>query len=140
MENQNDNQSTGKTILVVEDESSLRLALANKLMHAGYEVLQAQDGAEGLEMALRKQPSLILLDLEMPKMNGLAMLDSLREDAWGKTAKVIILTNSTPDDEVVSKVTIDQPSYYLIKNDFTLDQLLEKIAEVLTPYSEQEVT
>jgi CheY-like chemotaxis protein len=140
MENQNNGQAVVKKILVVEDESSQRLALTNKLMNSGYEVLQAQDGAEGLESALRNQPHLILLDLEMPKMDGLTMLDTLRQDPWGRTAKVIILTNSSPDDEVVSKVTVDQPSFYLIKNDFTLDQLLEKITDVLTPYSENEVT
>src|SRR6185312_13646530 len=83
----------GKKILVVEDEASIALALGDKLAQEKFTVSKAVDGEEGLAVALREHPDLILLDLRMSKMTGLEMLDELRKDAWGKTANVMIMTN-----------------------------------------------
>ncbi len=139
MENQNNIQISDKKILIVEDEDSLRLALSNKLEKNGYFVSQAKDGVEGLNMALVNQPDLILLDIAMPRMDGFSMLDKLRENNWGKKVKVIILTNFDADDEKMSKVIKDQPSYYLVKNNNTLEQIIEKVQELLSQPKEGEL-
>ena len=78
-----------KKVLVVEDERTLRDALVKKLSKEEFTVLSAKDGKEGLDTALAEHPDLILLDILMPKMNGIEVLQKLREDEWGAKAKVI---------------------------------------------------
>lgn len=129
----NSSNNPQKKILVIEDETPLRLVVADKLTKANFAVLQAKDGVEGLDLAIQEQPDLILLDVEMPRMDGFTMLERLRGDNWGKDATVIILTNYDTDDELLNKIIVNQPSYYLVKNDNTLEQILEKIHEVLAP-------
>lgn len=96
------------------------------------EMSVAKDGEDGLNQALANHPDLILLDILMPKMNGLATLKKLREDDWGKTVPVILLTNLDPDDKAIDAVSEYDPSYYLIKSDNTPQDVLNKINEVLT--------
>lgn len=117
---------TTKTILVVEDEKSLRHVLLLKLKSAGYQPLEAEDGEKGLEVALAKQPSLILLDLKMPKMDGQTMLANLRKDSWGKKVPVIILTNNN-DDENVFRALQQSAQDFLVKSDTSLETILETI-------------
>ena len=121
-----------KIILITEDEKSLRSALHAKLAGSGFDVLDAKDGEEGLQTALKEHPDLILLDLLMPKMDGMSMLRKLRADAWGKTVPVIILTNLTSDDEERNKNIVElEPTYYFIKTDESLEGIIEKIKERL---------
>lgn len=125
--------NSGKRILIIEivdDETAVRGALREKLASEGFAVLEAKDGEEGLEIALSQHPDLILLDLRMPKMDGMTMMHKLREDAWGKKASIIILTNLDTDDKRLYGVITDQPSYYLIKASTSLEKLLEKIQTV----------
>lgn len=131
MEQPDNKNNTGKKILVVEDESSLLNAIALKLSNVGFTVLKATDGVKALDLALANHPNIILLDIGMPKMDGLTMLHKLREDAWGKVASVIMLTNFEADDEKLSHILADQPSYYLVKSDNSLEQVLVKIQELL---------
>lgn len=119
-----------KKILVVEDEPSYIRLIHDQLAESGYDVIEARDGKEGLDTAKRLHPDLLLLDIRMPVMDGISMLDELRKDSYGKTAKVIILTNLEPDDKILQKVLVDQPTYYLVKNDVQLADLLNKIKEL----------
>jgi CheY-like chemotaxis protein len=66
----------------------------------------------------------------MPVMNGLTMLGELRKNEYGKFAKVIILTNLEPDDEILGHVLKDEPTYYFIKSDTELAELIEKIRDL----------
>lgn len=117
---------TKKTILVIEDEIPLQSALAEKLSHEGFAVLNAKNGEEGLDTALRLHPDLILLDIVMPKMDGIAMLKKLRVDAWGKKARVIMLTNLS-DNEKVAEAMKNQAFDYLVKSDVKIAEIIEKI-------------
>ena len=118
-------------ILIIEDEEAQRVALFENLAKAGFSMLVAKDGVDGLAMALREHPDLILLDVRMPKMDGMAVMRKLREDDWGKTVPIIILTNYDPSEAQISQVYVDLPSCYLIKADTSLEQILNKIKEVL---------
>ena len=118
-------------ILIVEDEEAQRKPLRDKFAQKGYFTLEARDGVEGLEAALREHPDIILLDVRMPNMDGMTMLHKLREDAWGKKASVIILTNYDTSDTQLLQITTDLPSYYLIKANSSLEEILEKIEEEL---------
>lgn len=119
-----------KTILIIEDERPLLTALSSKLSNAGFSILQATDGETGLSTALEKHPDLILLDIVLPKMDGLTMLDMLRRDDWGKTAPIIVLTNLSDAarfEESMRKNVFD----YLIKTDWKIEDVVIKVKEKL---------
>jgi DNA-binding response OmpR family regulator len=79
-------------IMVVDDDRNLRLALKYRLEKEGYHVLLAGDGLDALEKVKAEQPDLIILDLAMPRMNGLGFLEQMRGDGRGADVPVIVLT------------------------------------------------
>lgn len=86
------------------------------------------DGIEGLKLSLKEKPDLILLDIIMPKMDGLTMLKKLREDKWGKNARVVILTNLSNGEEL--ELAMKNKVYdFLVKSDWELDKIIKKIKE-----------
>jgi CheY-like chemotaxis protein len=123
------------TILTVEDEESQRKAICNTLIQNGYSILEAENGVQGLEIALSKHPDVILLDVRMPKMDGITLMNELRKDPWGAKANIIILTNYDPSDAQLIQLTKGLPTYFLIKSDSTLSSIVEKVKEVLDPGS-----
>lgn len=120
-----------KKILIVEDELAYSKLLHDQLTAKGYTVITAEDGEKGLAMAKKEKPDLILLDIRMPKMDGMTMLNLLRKEAEGKKIKVIILTNLEPDDTIISQVVKTEPTYYCVKSDTKLPELLKKIKDLL---------
>ena len=120
-----------KTILIIEDELPMLKALSDKFTLEGFEILEAKDGAEGLETAISKKPDLIILDIFMPVMDGKEMFEKLRSDAWGKTVPVIILTNLNPDDKTLDQLMKNGPSYYFIKSKWKLEELVSKVKKEL---------
>ncbi|MEN8252498.1 MAG: response regulator [Patescibacteria group bacterium] len=129
-----ENNNEQKTILVVDDEEVQRKPMIEELQDEGYNVLVAVNGQEGLEMAFREEPDLILLDIVMPVMDGMTMLKELRQkNSWSKNVPVILLTNLSADQEgIIEGVTKDEPAYYLVKSDFTLEEVVEKVNERLS--------
>ena len=124
--------TTQRTILIVEDEKSLRDAIADILRLKNFLPLEAKDGREGVEIALAKHPHLILLDLIMPEMDGMTALKKIREDAWGKKVPVIILTNlSATKEQLVEDMVTHKPMHYLIKSEWKLHDVVQKIEEIL---------
>lgn len=128
-----------KKILVIEDEQAYVRLLLDKL-HRSYKVSRASDGKEGLRLALEQHPDLIILDIRMPKMDGLAVLKELRKDKQGKKTKVILLTNMEASDKIVVQVTRDLPTYYFVKSDVELDYVLEKIDNLLQEQESEKMT
>lgn len=82
-----------KTILVVEDNEQNRTLLKDILEYYGYLVIEAANGADGVARAREHLPDLILLDIQMPVMNGFAVLRALRDDPAGRGVPVIALTS-----------------------------------------------
>jgi two-component system, cell cycle response regulator DivK len=80
-------------ILVVEDNDQNRILIRQILTHHGYEVLEAADGLTGLEMARAHAPALILLDIQMPVMNGLAVIREVRGTPSLRGVKAIAVTS-----------------------------------------------
>lgn len=119
-----------KKILIVEDDKSLRHALEETVSREGFIPMIAKDGEEGLKSALKNHPDLILLDIIMPKMNGVKMLKSLRDDAWGKTVPVLLLTNDT-DPEHMRETLKDNATDYLIKSDWEIEDVVKKVKTTL---------
>jgi two-component system, sensor histidine kinase and response regulator len=122
--------SKEKTILLVEDDVSMSHALQEKLEREWYTVLTAKNGEEGLSVALEKHPDLILLDIVMPRMDGITMLGELRKDAWGKNVSVIILSNLIENEKI--NQALQQGSHeYLIKTDWKIEDVVKKVNEKL---------
>lgn len=118
-------------ILLVEDDHVLSRMYQTMLVNAGYSVSIGRDGEEGLKMALEGHPNLILLDILMPKMDGITMLKTLRKDKWGEGVPVIILTNLDTNDETLKDVLSEHPSYYFLKSNIDRELVLDKIKQML---------
>jgi DNA-binding response OmpR family regulator len=122
------------TILIVEDETSLRNALRDKFVRKGFSILEAKDGEEGLAVALKNEPNMILLDIIMPKMDGMTMLKKLRqENKWSKNVPVMLLSNLGGDDEkMMMEIEKDRLVDYLVKSNWSLDDVVKKVKEKLS--------
>lgn len=118
-----------KKILIVEDERAYLELLNTQLSKEGYAVIVAMDGKKGLEMAKSEHPDLILLDIRLPVLDGMAMMSILRKE--GVRSKIIILTNLEPDTKILEGAYTDHPSYYFIKSDIQFSELLRKIKQLL---------
>lgn len=118
-----------KKILVIEDDVILSSTLADNLRQAGFEVIGALDGQEGFAFALEKKPDLILLDIALPKMDGITLLKKLRQDEWGKRVPVIILTNLSSPKDIAEAV--EWAEEYLVKSDWKIEDVVARVRERL---------
>lgn len=122
-------------ILIVEDEKILADTLKEKLESEGFDVFNTYDGLEGFNVAIKEHPDLILLDLLMPKVDGIKMLNKLRQDPWGAHAKVIILTNvanpANPNNDADVKNVCLEDCDYLLKTDWSLEKITDLIKKKL---------
>jgi DNA-binding response OmpR family regulator len=124
-----------KRVLIVEDDAQLREALVEKFSHAGLEPLQAADGEAGLAAALEEKPDIILLDIEMPKMDGITMLSHLRDDVRGRDMPVIVLTN-VDDASKLLQAWGNRAMDFLVKSDWKIEDIVKKVRtrlETTTP-------
>lgn len=119
-----------KSILIVEDETDLREALKTVFNYEDFVVYTASDGEAGLKIALEQKPDIILLDVLMPKMDGVTVLKNLRADEWGKTVKVIVLT-ALDDLEKVAEIISAGGDDYIVKTNVTLSAIAQKVKEKL---------
>jgi CheY-like chemotaxis protein len=119
-----------RKILLVEDDPAISRLYQKAFALQGYEVVVAKDGEEGLIMAINSQPQIILLDVMMPKMNGIELLDALRATPQTQNIPVVVYTNlgSEKDEEtILSKGAVK----YLVKSDYDPQQVVEIINQVL---------
>jgi DNA-binding response OmpR family regulator len=121
-----------KVVLVIEDDTAMLNVLAYRISEEGFEVLKAQDGKAGLQMALDEHPDLILLDLLLPKLSGLNLLDDLRKDEKGKKIPVFILTNLTENDTIYKSVALNTAAYF-IKSNSSLEHIATEVKNKLAP-------
>lgn len=82
-----------KKILVVDDSPSVRQQVSMALTQAGFQVLEAVDGADGVAKINKERPDAVICDVNMPRMNGLEMLEVVRKEAANATLPVIMLTS-----------------------------------------------
>jgi CheY-like chemotaxis protein len=118
----------GKTILVVDDDEAVRLSISVALgMKGGFEILKAEDGLRGLELAKRHHPDLIISDVVMENLNGFLMLETLKDFPETADIPVILMTHHAESDRDWKTGAAVE---YLMKG-FTLEALLEKVNAVL---------
>ncbi|MDX9719456.1 MAG: response regulator transcription factor [Myxococcota bacterium] len=114
-------------ILIVEDDAALARGLSHNLRYEGYEVLLAHDGLSGLELACNEKPELIVLDLRLPKMSGLDVLDALRRE--GFDMQIIILSARDREDDKVEGLRLGADDY--VTKPFGLRELLARVEAAL---------
>ena len=119
-----------KKILVVEDDSMISSMYKTKFEADGFTVVIAGNGAEGLELAKKDKPDIIMLDVILPQLDGFSVLEELKKDKLTKDIPVIMLTNlGTAEDKVKGEKlgAVD----YLVKASLTPAQISEKIKKHL---------
>lgn len=122
----------GKKMLIAEDEPSMLIALMDKFKREGCVVIPAPDGEIALNLTIKEKPDVILLDLLMPKMSGMEVLNRIRKSSeWGKEVPIIILTNLPEDDKTMGGIAENKPSAYLVKSDWKLYEVIEKVRDCL---------
>ena len=123
--------SDKKTVLIIEDDSSLNKMYKDALRRAGLDVLTAFNGEEGLKLINTEKPDLILLDLMMPKIDGFAVLEKMKDNSEVNDIPVIILTNYG-DIENIAKTVEMGVREFSIKSQNTPDQVIAKITRILS--------
>lgn len=116
-----------KKILVIEDDNFIRDVYQDLLTEAAYDVTVAVDGEDGLTKARIGGYDLILLDVMMPKMNGLKVLEELKKNPPKAANGSIVLLTNLAQDPIINDALKKGAKAYLIKSDLNPDQLLEKI-------------
>ena len=112
--------------MIVEDDSFVLGIYQTKVSQEGDQVIKARDGAEALEKLEKEKPDLILLDIIMPRMDGLEVLKKLKSRSDFKNIPVILLTNLSQKEEINFGLGLGANDY-LIKSHFTPTEVLEKI-------------
>jgi DNA-binding response OmpR family regulator len=118
-------------VAIVEDDQTISQMYRFKFEAEGYQVETAENGKLGLELAEAMKPDVILLDLMMPEMTGDQMLEQLRATSWGKSIKVIILTNMG-EQEIPDNVRQLGVEAVILKADMTPRQVAELVKKHLT--------
>jgi len=113
-----------KKILIAEDDKSLLSALQEKFTNQGFSVVTALDGEEGLIVAEKEKPDLLLLDIKMPIIDGITMARKLKE--VGINVPIIFLTNLDDVKHISDAIEVSK-SDYLIKSDWDLDDIVKKV-------------
>ncbi len=119
-----------KKILFIEDESSLQKTFGDILEKNNCKIVSALDGEIGLRLSKSEKPDLILLDIILPKVNGLEVLKALKEDGETKDIPVIVLTN-LDNIENINKVIELGATSYLVKTEYTIEEVMGKIKKAL---------
>jgi DNA-binding response OmpR family regulator len=118
-----------KRVLIVDDERDIVKALTIRLQRAGYEVVTAFDGAQGIFMAHKENPDLIILDIRMPAGNGFSVAEKLKESTNTFTIPVIFLTGS-PEKNSEEKAMALGARFY-VKKPYDPEELLDAIKRAL---------
>lgn len=117
-------------ILLIEDEEMLANMYEVKFKNEGFDIMKANDGAIGLELAKSENPDFILLDIIMPKMDGFSVLKALRENDVTKDKPVMLLTNLGQEEDVKRGNELGAVGY-LVKANITPAEVVAKVKEKL---------
>ena len=118
--------NTKKKLLIVEDEKILSDMYKNKFIQSGFEVFAALNSKEGLKLALKKKPDLILLDILLPEEDGIFFLEKLRANPKISSTQVVVFSNYDNPTTKKDALSFDIKDY-LLKTDYTPKKIVEKV-------------
>lgn len=119
-----------KKILIIEDDKLLRQVISRKLSTEGFEVIEAEDGEQGLIKTKEQKPDLVLLDLILPSIDGFEVLEKVKKDPETSSVKVVILSNLGQEEEIDKGFSLGATDY-LVKANFTPGEIVNKVKEIL---------
>lgn len=119
-----------KKIAIVEDDRTLSDAMFYGLEEAGFEVLRAFDGEAGLALIAAEKPNLILLDILMPKMDGLIVANQLKRNPETKDIPIIILTVLDQKESVARAIESGVYDYF-VKSNLKIEEIVQRVREKL---------
>src|SRR6266436_3163155 len=122
-----------RTIPVVDDEPQIRRVLRATLSSNGYEVLEAKDGPEAIDMVIRERPDLILLDVNMPGMSGLEACSKIRLSYQGPI--IMVTVRNTERDKILA---LDSGADDYVVKPFAMGELLARIRAALRRFTSEE--
>ncbi len=125
-------------ILIVEDDPLMQRMYQKAFAFDGYEVLVAPDGLAGIELIRSAKPTIVLLDVMMPKMNGLEVLAKVKADPDTKTIPVIMLTNLAGSADAEKAIALGAVKY-IIKSEQEPKAVVSMVKEILAGYTRDEV-
>lgn len=125
-----------KKVLIIDDDLTFQKVMKTKLESLTYEVVSAYDGEEGLNKAISEKPNLMLLDIRMPKMDGISMLKKLRANKDIPPIPVFITSNMSTTDHISDGVTLGVNGY-IIKSNETLDTIIKEVEGLLDPVTKK---
>jgi len=117
-------------IAIIEDDQTISQMYRMKFEADGYDVRLADNGKRGVALVEDFKPDIILLDIQMPEMNGNEALAEIRKHAWGKDTPVIILTNMGEEESPKDLERLNVKSY-IVKADLTPSQVVARVKETL---------
>jgi DNA-binding response OmpR family regulator len=125
-----DAASVGKTVLIVDDDFEIIESVRYALEDAGYQVVVARDGNQGLALAEREDPDLMILDMMMPKRSGFLVLEKLRR-LRDEPLPVIMITGNEGSRHKAYAELLGVSDY--IRKPFAMDRLIGAVAKLLNP-------
>ena len=120
-----------KKILIVDDERDIVKALKIRLQHNAYDVVVAFDGAQGIFMAHKEKPSLIILDIRMPAGDGVSVAEKLKQSNQTERIPIIFLTGS-PERNAEERA-MELGARFYIKKPYDPEELLEAVRRAMEP-------
>ncbi len=120
-----------KKVLIVDDEELFITGLKVLLEQENFEVLTSNNGIDGLLLASHHKLDLVLLDITMSELGGLAMLKKMRSQPWGKHIPILMLTASPSSSTHFQQALKLGTSDYLVKDEWKADQIIEYIKQLL---------
>jgi len=114
-------------ILLVDDDEAFLSTYQKILSKNNIEVIAARDGEEAVASAFAQKPDVIILDIDMPKKDGFAVMKDLRADPWGKNVPIIIMTGKEPDDARLEQINQFGVTYYFVKGNQSTESFIATI-------------
>lgn len=125
-------------ILITEDDPLMSRMYQKIFTFEGYEVIMAADGQEGLDKIRSEKPTLVLLDVMMPKLNGFQVLEQLKADPATKAIPVVMLTNLSSQQDA-DNAMLKGAVKYIVKSEYDPKQVADMIKELLAGYTRGDI-
>ena len=125
-------------ILIIEDDPLMSRLYQKAFTFEGYQVVAAFDGEEGWEKMKQENPNIILLDIMMPKMNGLEFLQKIKKDPDYKKIPIVCLTNLAGQQDAEKALLLGAVKY-IVKSEYEPKQVVNMIKEILAGYTRDQV-
>jgi CheY-like chemotaxis protein len=120
----------GKKILLIEDDRVIAKAYGEQLVRTGYSVAYAYDGLTGVQKSKKSKPDLILLDLILPRLDGISVMKKIMSDPETAHIPIIVLSNLSTSDKI-SQVLEAGSTTFLVKSNHSLEDVVRKVKETL---------